>query len=244
MKLAQLTDLHLFADPAAVFLGHDVYAGLRRVVSALAAAKPDAVLLTGDISQDMSEASYHWAAQALAAFDAPVHWIPGNHDSPATVASVFAGYSFLHRLDELSWPGWTLLAVDTILPGNQDEGLIAPDALAVLRVRLQNATAPNLALAMHHHPLAVGTPLLDVCMLQQSEAFWSSVQDIPALKLAICGHVHGEHSLARGSVALEVCPAACFQWRKGTSTVDTENRQGGRLFTFGIQGYDVATIYA
>ncbi|VEB40764.1 3',5'-cyclic adenosine monophosphate phosphodiesterase CpdA [Chromobacterium violaceum] len=139
MRIAQLTDLHLFADRQGRLLGRDTHAALDRVLAALRTAEGvEAVLLTGDVSQDESEASYHLAAEALAALGVPVHWIAGNHDDRAAMARVFAGYTFLRPLETLALGGWTFIGVDSCVAG-QDGGRLSDAGLDRLRRLLDEA---------------------------------------------------------------------------------------------------------
>ncbi|WP_199153433.1 metallophosphoesterase [Chromobacterium sp. ASV23] len=242
MKIAQLTDIHLFASPQGRLMGVDTYAALRKVLASVQEQHADAVFLTGDISQDESEASYRLCAEALAGLGLPVHWIAGNHDKPATTARVFAEYDFMHPLDTLRLGGWTFLGVDCCVAGH-DEGRIDDAGLAALRSRLARVDDGPAAVVLHHHPLAVGTPLLDDCMLMDGGRLWAMLAQAERARLAICGHVHGDHRIVRDGRVLEVCPATCFQWIKGTREAAIENRQGYRLFRFLRDHYEAKTLF-
>ncbi|MEO9386005.1 metallophosphoesterase [Chromobacterium phragmitis] len=242
MKIAQLTDLHLFADKNGCLLGRDTHAALARVLAGLGKEEGvAAVLLTGDVSQDESEASYRLAAEALAGLGLPVHWIAGNHDKRQTMARVFDEHGFLHPLERTELGGWTFIGVDSCVAG-QDGGRIADAELERMRRLLGEADGPA-AVVLHHHPLAVGTPLLDDCMLSPAAPFWRIAAASPALKLAICGHAHGDYSLAYRGKALEAGPATCFQWRQGACDIEIDDRHGYRLFDFAADGYSVRTVF-
>ncbi|WP_434632691.1 metallophosphoesterase [Chromobacterium sp. CV08] len=245
MNILQLTDLHLFAERGGRLLGRDTHAALHRVLAAVKALGPDAadaVLLTGDVSQDESEGSYRLAAEALAGLGLPVYWIAGNHDVRPTMERVFADYAFLRPLDAVELGGWTFIGVDSCVAG-QDAGEISEAELTLLRRRLAAAGNGKAAVVLHHHPLAVGTPLLDDCMLRQSSRFWRAAT-AARLPLVICGHVHGAHSLSYRGCALEVAPATCFQWRDGACDIEIDDRAGYRLFHFDADGYRVASLFA
>jgi Icc protein len=78
--LAQLTDPHITVGPGD--------AGSAEALAAAIAAVnafdplPDAVLLTGDLTEHASEAEYERAAELLAPLSIPVHLLVGNHDDP------------------------------------------------------------------------------------------------------------------------------------------------------------------
>ncbi len=75
LHLVQLTDTHLLAEPDGVMLGIPLRDSLRRVVEAIqrdGAPPPDRVLVTGDLSQDGTPASYGAVGQLLASLGVPM----------------------------------------------------------------------------------------------------------------------------------------------------------------------------
>ena len=93
VRLVQITDCHLVADPVALLRGVDTGATLAAVIERVRAEAPppDLVLATGDLSQDGSVESYRRLKVLFARLDAPVHCLPGNHDDPATLSAVLPG---------------------------------------------------------------------------------------------------------------------------------------------------------
>lgn len=90
-----MTDNHLFADPARENKGYAPMASLRAVLKAAAEralhtapdGQPDALLFTGDVSNDNTDGSYDIFVSAVEdAFGAPPSktqlrmYTPGNHD--------------------------------------------------------------------------------------------------------------------------------------------------------------------
>lgn len=73
MKLAHLSDIHFGAeDPAAINAA-------RRYIQN---NRPDAIIVSGDVSQRGKRMEFLAAAQWLSEFEAPVICAPGNHDVP------------------------------------------------------------------------------------------------------------------------------------------------------------------
>ena len=72
-RLVQITDTHIYADPAARFDGMDTRRSLERVLARLRAGPAyDAIVMTGDLSMDGSTASYLWLQEAFAGETVPV----------------------------------------------------------------------------------------------------------------------------------------------------------------------------
>src|SRR4051794_3783424 len=76
--LAQLSDPHIGAEWAD---GNPV-AGLAAAVESVASMRrqPDAVLVSGDLADNATEAEYEQVRELLAPLQAPLYVLPGNHD--------------------------------------------------------------------------------------------------------------------------------------------------------------------
>lgn len=231
MRLVQITDFHLKADPAARARAGFPLRQLEAVVDAVNRQRPERVLVTGDVSEDETAASYRLAEQALSRLDAPWFWLPGNHDRPALMAECRAFH------DELDLGDWRALLLDTHVSG-QPYGELGEAALATLDERLAADGRPTL-LVMHHPPLPVGSAWLDEIGLVDGEAFWRVVASYPQVRAVFFGHVHqafhGTHVLADGEVPAYGCPATIDQFLPGSSTfaLDEASRPGYRLIELG-----------
>ncbi len=211
MRLVQISDCHLQADPSARARTGFPLRQLEAVIDAVNRARPARVLVTGDISQDETAATYRLAKQALSRLDAPWFWLPGNHDRPALMAECRA----LH--DELDLGRWRALLLNTHVSG-QPHGELGEQALAALTERLAADARPTL-LAMHHPPLPVGTAWLDEIGLVDGEAFWRVVAPHRQVRAVFFGHVHqafqGIRHLKEGEVPVYGCPATIDQFLPG-----------------------------
>ena len=96
--LVQITDLHI-REPGRLAYGRiDTAPYLRRTVDSVLALrqKPDAVVITGDLSDFGREAEYAHLAGLLAPLgDLPVYLLPGNHDERAQLRRSFARHAYL-----------------------------------------------------------------------------------------------------------------------------------------------------
>lgn len=203
LRVVQMTDLHLLADPAALFKGEDTR---KRFLQALALTRklaPDLLILTGDLAQDEAQATYLWLYQQLQNTGLQWCWLPGNHDDPELM-QLFAPAVFYHQT-----PHWQLLGLNTRLPG-RPEGQLSEAELQ----RLQQALACNkpLLVAMHHHPLQVKSRWMDAIALQNAAAVWQLVDKNTRLKLLLCGHVHQPLSRWHQGVQVLASPATALQF--------------------------------
>ena len=85
--LVQLSDLHIGGNEN----GMDPIPRLEAVIEAVRSLpnRPDAVLVSGDLTDDGAAAGYRVAREVLDRLDLPLHVIPGNHDDRARLREAF-----------------------------------------------------------------------------------------------------------------------------------------------------------
>ena len=91
VRVLQLTDCHLFADPNRDLLGVKTSESMDAVIDAVLEQNFDFdfVAVTGDLSQDYSLRSYEHFAQKIARLQKPVFFLPGNHDDGPLMYRIF-----------------------------------------------------------------------------------------------------------------------------------------------------------
>jgi len=231
MRLVQISDCHLHADPGARARAGFPLRQLEAVVAEVNRERPDMVLVTGDISNDETAASYQLAASILGRLAAPWFWLAGNHDDPALMAET------RELLDELDIGDWRILMLDTRVSG-QAHGELGAERLAELAARLEEDERPTL-LAMHHPPLPVGSAWIDALGLKDREAFWQTLAAFGQVRAILCGHIHqafaSHQRLEQGEVAVFGCPSTTDQFLAGAETfaIDEASRPGYRVLDLG-----------
>ncbi|WP_346799012.1 phosphodiesterase [Halomonas sp. Bachu 37] len=227
MRLVQITDCHLHADPEAPSRAGFPLRQFQIVVQQVIEKRPDIVVVSGDISQDETSASYVLAKEILASLPCPWFWLPGNHDQPELMEAVHP----LHR--EVDMQGWRLLLLHTQVSG-QPHGELGAEQLAELVERLENDVRPTV-IAMHHPPLDVGTAWMDRIGLQDREAFWQSLAAYPQVKVILFGHAHQAFARLQGFgdhvIGVYGCPSTTDQFLAGAEhfTIDEASRPGYRV---------------
>jgi Icc protein len=246
INIIQITDTHLFATEAGRLQGYATNQLFSDAVEKIKSqTRPvDFIFLTGDISQDHSAESYEYAAARLNQLRAPVYWIGGNHDDAPLVQSVFERYENFHLLNHLTTANWDFIALNTCREGTPNGYIVANEMERFLeRLEVAKKNEKHVSIIMHHHPVPLGTPLVDECMLQDNEDFLRIVREYREIKLIVCGHVHGDYVVDLGGKKLEACPAISFQWKKGTSDLDTEDKRAFKYFRFEQGSYESSVVY-
>lgn len=210
--LAQLSDLHIGATQEEA----DPLARLKTVVEAvLALPNPvDAVLVSGDLSDDGSSETYRQARAQLERFPCPVHVLPGNHDDRARLREAFAlpgdGAEPINYSADVG--GLRLVALDSNVPG-RDPGAFPPRTLAWLDEELAKEPERPTMLALHHAPLATGLPGWDAINLapEEREALAGVVARHPQLRMIVGGHLHRIAAASLAGCPVLSAPSAYLQ---------------------------------
>jgi len=210
--LVQLSDLHIGGNEN----GMDPIPRLEAVIGAVRALpnRPDAVLVSGDLTDDGAEQSYRVAREMLAGLEVPLHVIPGNHDDRERLREAFdlpgAGdepINYSATVGELR-----LVAFDSIVPG-QDPGDFPSEQLRWLDAELAAESRAPTLLALHHPPLATGIPEWDAINLlaPQREALAAVVARHPQLLGITGGHLHRVATSALAGRPVLAAPSTYWQ---------------------------------
>ena len=210
MHIAQITDCHLFADPARLGLG-DVNPAktLRAVLERVTQLSPDLLLCTGDITNDNSMASYQLFLRCLedAGIDCDLRVIPGNHDRPDLMEEVF-GKQLLMDAPFVSG-NWMIHGLSSHFEGTL--GKVEQSALDMLNENLQRNQSLHHLIAVHHHPIPLGG-WMDRHEFVNRDELVSLVDTSPVVKTVICGHVHHAKSHTRDHCIYLTSPSTCWQF--------------------------------
>ena len=211
--IAQLTDTHLFADADGIMMGVKTAESLNAVVAEVAQLPrtPDLLLLTGDLTQDETVASYERLRHAIEPLGIPTATIPGNHDVPAVMLPCLQGGCFT-AARSLQIGGWQVVLLDSVVAG-QTAGALATSELHFLADQLAMVPHTPTLVALHHPPCLIGSPWMDEIGLQQAEALFEVLDRFPQVKLVVFGHIHQAFEGDRQGVRYLGTPSACVQFR-------------------------------
>lgn len=211
--LLQITDTHLFANEAGMLLGVETQDSFHAVLDAVdAAARPfDAVVATGDISQDHSEQSYQRFCDGIARWSQPCFWLPGNHDFQPSMASVLPSPQIKPCQQVLAGDYWQVILLDSQVQG-VPHGELRQEQLEMLDQALAAHPQRHALVLLHHHPLEAGSSWLDQHKLHNAGAFWQVVDKYPQAKAVLCGHIHQELDRVYNGVRVLATPSTCIQF--------------------------------
>lgn len=214
MRILHLSDTHLYGDPAARHYDRiDTTAALHGLLRRFEAVSGlDAIVHTGDASEDGSAESYRLLHEILdpfaAAKGAALVVVMGNHDVSAvygeTVALGDRGTTVQDRVVPLPGGG-RIVVLDSSVPG-AGYGHLEPEQLSWLgEVLAEPAGEAGTVLAIHHPPLVGATRLLRGLDLDGLDEL-AAVLEGSDVQIVLSGHYHHEMTGAIGGIPVHVVP--------------------------------------
>lgn len=233
LTVLQLSDMHLHFENTRLLQGYATNQRFDKLIDHIIereSIKPDVIFLTGDISQDMLENSYVLCAKLIEKLNINTYWIAGNHDDPKVATEIFSKSKIIKPLLQFETEYWDFIFINSCR-AETDKGYITPQEIERVIKKLEIVgQTKSVCLVMHHHPIPVFTPLVDECILQEGDVFLDRIKNYSSVKLIMCGHVHGDYSLTFAGINIESAPATCFQWKKGTNSLETQDISGYAIY--------------
>lgn len=212
--IVQITDLHLRPRGLACYRVSDTNMLAARAFRAIAALpqKPDAVVITGDLTDGADEREYALLRQLCRQLPCPVYVMPGNHDLTAAMRSEladFPGVGDAPAGDKLHYAvtigGLRLLMLDSSVAG-KPYGRLGGEQIAWLDQTLAADHTPTLV-ALHHPPKVTGIAHMDVIGLADTEALAAILSRHHHVERLICGHVHRTIIARFAGTVMTLCPS-------------------------------------
>lgn len=226
LRVLQISDTHLRAQPGATLLGVDTAETLGAVLDqALAEGPVDALIASGDLAHEEPAAYLRFRELLAERFQGPVLALPGNHDLGAALVEA------LGEADQLRLGDWQLLAFDSHRDHHAEAAF---DAAARQRLLARVAASParHLLLVCHHPPLAVGCPWLDKDAIPEGADLLDSCAADPRVRVVLCGHVHQAWQGRHRHLQVLTAPSTCFQFAPATASFSIDRSPAS-----GVPGY-------
>lgn len=187
-RLLHVSDTHFGTEQPAV---------VEALVRLAQAARPELVVLSGDLTQRARRRQFDAARDFLGRLGAPVLAVPGNHDVPLfnVVARAFAPYAGWRRVMGRSLApqhesaALLVLGVKTTRRWRHVNGEISRGQIAGVARRLQSAHPGQLRIVVLHQPAAAARPEDERHRprgIEAAVAAWSAA----GADLILGGHIH------------------------------------------------------
>ena len=103
--------------------------------------------------------------------------------------------------DRWATPGhdeWQFVMLDSSVPGKVF-GALAESELAFLSETLEQHPDIPAVIALHHHPVDIGSDWMEKIGLTNRDAFWQVLDRFPQVRIVLWGHIHQEHERERNA---------------------------------------------
>lgn len=223
LKVLQVTDLHLQADPTTKMQGVVIEQRWQTVLYHIQKHHGDAdlLVLTGDLVHHSGPVAYQRLVKQLDGLNLPAVWLPGNHDDPEQMRQY--GTTALNR-KLINLPGWRLVLLDsTAHADGLGGGSLAETELDFLQDSLTNSEKANLMVLLHHNPVHLGSGWQDPISLGNANVFWRCISASKAVRCVLFGHVHQAWDLSEQGVRLFSSPAVAPQYKACSDSVVLED---------------------
>jgi Icc protein len=216
MLIAQISDIHFLPKGMLGFGRIDVAGCLERAIEHLNGVqpRPDAVLITGDLTNGSGANVWAELLGMLARLPAPIYPLPGNHDDREQMRAACAPLGLFGSEGPLCFAvdlePLRLIGLDSLISG-ESPGRLGSEQLAWLDARLAAAPTTPTLVALHHPPFRTGIDHMDAMMLLDGDALAAVIGRHPQVERVLCGHVHRPVQQRFAGTIAQIAPGVAHQ---------------------------------
>ncbi len=214
VELVQITDTHLFEPADGCLLSVNTEQSFHAVVDDVLCSNYDydAVLATGDISQDHTHASYQKFERGIHSLEKPCFWLPGNHDYKPNMCKVIPSPQIVETKSVQVGKHWQMVLLDSQVVG-VPHGELSDQQLDLLDNALAANPDKHTLVLLHHHPLLIGSAWLDQHTLKNAKKLWLVISKHSNVRALLGGHVHQDFDQMYKGVRVMTTPSTCVQFK-------------------------------
>ena len=227
LSILQITDLHILPGLDETFLGINTEYYFHAVLE-LAFAEHhhfDLILLTGDLAQHPSPASYQRILNSLEVHNTPCICLPGNHDDYQLMQQIF-NTGLVSCKKQIFLGNWQLICLNSQIPG-EPGGRLSKEELLFLEDCLIGNPNHHALIAVHHHCLETKSAWMDTMIIENSQELLAIINQYPQTKAITTGHIHQDMDITIGGVRVLGTPSTCFQFKPESKTFSLDTTAPG-----------------
>lgn len=229
IKVIQISDCHLFADSFKSGYNQIApYTSLDSVLTDMSTIEADLIVVSGDISGDHSQQSYHHFIELIERHNLleKLVVLPGNHDQNRYFDHALSQWD-ITQSGPIRLGNWMLHGLDTRFEGNL--GKHDERKLKQITQRIESCQELAHVLFCHHHPIDANS-WMDKHEWVNRHQFMSQIDSLKQLKLVIYGHIHTDSRIPISHTMFESCPSTCWQWEMSEQFALSEDAPGYKVF--------------
>ncbi|WP_226858600.1 phosphodiesterase [Diaphorobacter aerolatus] len=178
--------------------------------------RPDAIVITGDLTDFGRAAEYEHLQSLLAPLaDVALYLLPGNHDERQQLRASFPAHAYLGNGEFVQYSvpigDLQLVTLDTVTPG-ESHGTLCARRLEWLAAELERQRHKPVVIAMHHPPFRTLIGHMDkIGLLSGAAELEAIVARHLNVERVICGHLHRSIQVRFGGTIASTVPSPAHQ---------------------------------
>lgn len=219
LRIAHVTDCHLFADKDGEYFGVNTASHFEQALAHMAQKLLDCVIFGGDLTQDHSFESYLLFSELIhkSALTCPVFWLPGNHDEITMLNRISGGQ--INSAKHIAASDIELLLINS--KGPTPAGWVTGTHLDETTECLVQSSSKKIIFC-HHNPLPING-YLDKHMLENGPQLLNVLVNSGNIIGVFHGHVHNEYEQSYRELSVYATPASSTQFKKYSAQWQQQN---------------------
>ncbi|MFA7669475.1 MAG: phosphodiesterase [Burkholderiaceae bacterium] len=216
-SIVQLTDTHIRQAGQLAYGRLDTAPYLQEAVQSIASLRqaPQAVIMTGDLTDFGRPEEYQHLRALLAPLGIPFYLMPGNHDNRDQLRAAFPDHEYLGSAGFIQYTvdigPLRLITLDTCVAG-KSHGELCGNRLDWLEEELKNSTDRPVIIAMHHPPFGTLIGHMDeIGLLAGAPHLEKIVARHSNVERIVCGHLHRPIETRFGGTIAATAPGPAHQ---------------------------------
>ena len=230
MKLIHLSDIHLMENGQIIW-ETDTKSHFDKAIDIIKKLSDiDAIIISGDLSNDGSEWSYRYIDNQFASIGIPTYCCPGNHDNINFLSHKFEP-EFLQFKNYIYLEGWKFYFLNTVIPDeidpshNKARGMIPEKELLELERELTYNKIPTAII--FHHPAKEPGGWLNRRLLENRDQFNHIISKFSHVKLVLYGHIHYGIQHEENGIIYSASPSIGYAFDKELPKFQIADKQEG-----------------
>lgn len=226
MRIIHISDIHITKKGQTIW-GVNTLEHFNKALKRISClGRIDAIIISGDLSDDGSRWSYEYIDKAVGQIGIPTYCCAGNHDN---LEELYCDYtpSFYKTCEVFKLQSWTFIMLNSAVPG-MSRGQFNYENLLHL---LQSNDAP-IALVLHHPPIEQDG-WLNRKLLENQEDFNALIRQYGNVHLVLYGHTHHYSTKFKNGVVYSSATSIGFAFDPSLPKFEiAHGKEGFSLITF------------
>jgi Icc protein len=230
MKIVHISDIHLMENGQIIW-DTDTKSHFDKAIDIIKKLSDiDAIIISGDLSNDGSEWSYRYIDNQFASIGIPTYCCPGNHDNIDFLLYKYEP-QFIQIRDQIDLEDWKFYFINTVIPDvidpshNKARGMIPENKLLELERELTYNKIPTAII--FHHPAKEPGGWLNRRLLENRDQFNHIISKNSHVKLVLYGHIHYGIQNVENGILYSAAPSIGYAFDKKLPKFQIANKQEG-----------------